>query len=401
MAQDFFGMLGGMFGGTGGAYDSLLSDEQKRRINQQTLMNMGAKLLMAGGPSTQRTSLGQALGGALMTGQEARQAAEQNAVSQMLTGQKIEEYKREKLKDQQWQNAMQGIMGGATPAPAAGQQSPMGPGSVPFPASPTAAVPASSAAASPFSMITPVQAALLGGMDRKTGQAEMFKLVSQQDPEIIRTMRSLGMAATPENYIKMKQAGATNITNIQNAADKALAGAVGGDVQKEMRSATDMARAANSTLSNIDMIRQNTSGAILGPGADARTWLMRASGALGVSGKDDAETLSKTRAVVQGMAREELNAAASMKGQGPITENERAIIKRAALGDQSLTADELNVAMNAVEKIAREKIALHGNLLNSFSTMPGMQQFVPFYTVGGKAMDPIEAELARRQQGGK
>ena len=61
---------------------------------------------------------------------------------------------------------------------------------------------------------------------------------------------------------------------------------------------------------------------------------------MGLAGKDSKETLEKTRAAMQQMAQLELDAAAQMKGQGQITENERDIIRRAASGDIALFRNE-------------------------------------------------------------
>ena len=108
--MDFLG--GGMFGGAD-AYGSLLSDEQKKRMQQQSIMAMAAQLLQAGGPSTTRTNLGQALGGAWQAGQQAYSQAGQNALTQMLTKQKIEEYQRDKATKEKIQ---QYLMGGQAPA---------------------------------------------------------------------------------------------------------------------------------------------------------------------------------------------------------------------------------------------------------------------------------------------
>ena len=103
--------VGGMFGGAGG-YGDLLSDEQKKAMQQQTMMTMAAKLLQAGGPSTTPTNLGQALGGAFLSGQEAYGKAGQNAVQQMLVKQKIDEYQ----KQQKTQQAIRDILSGKSPA---------------------------------------------------------------------------------------------------------------------------------------------------------------------------------------------------------------------------------------------------------------------------------------------
>ncbi len=103
-----------MFGG-GDIYGDLLTDEQKQRMQQQTMMTMAAKLLQAGGPSTTPTSLGQALGGAFLSGQEAYGKAGQNAVQGMLTKQKIEEYRNEKKRKEALNAMISGGMQGSAP----------------------------------------------------------------------------------------------------------------------------------------------------------------------------------------------------------------------------------------------------------------------------------------------
>jgi len=103
-----------MFGG-GDIYGDLLTDEQKQRMQQQTMMTMAAKLLQAGGPSTTPTSLGQALGGAFLSGQEAYGKAGQNAVQGMLTKQKIEEYRNEKKRKEALDAMISGGMQGPAP----------------------------------------------------------------------------------------------------------------------------------------------------------------------------------------------------------------------------------------------------------------------------------------------
>ena len=108
------GMFGGMFGG-GDMYGDLLTDEQKQRMQQQTMMTMAAKLLQAGGPSTTPTNLGQALGGAFLSGQEAYGKSGQNAVQGMLTKQKIEEYRSEKKRKEALNAMISGGMQGPAP----------------------------------------------------------------------------------------------------------------------------------------------------------------------------------------------------------------------------------------------------------------------------------------------
>lgn len=103
-------LSGGMFGGAG-AYGDLMSEEQKKKMQQQSIMAMAAQLLQAGGPSRTKTNLGQALGGAYQAGQQAYNQAGQNALNQMLTKQKIDEYQR----DREIKNRIQQFLSGEQP----------------------------------------------------------------------------------------------------------------------------------------------------------------------------------------------------------------------------------------------------------------------------------------------
>jgi hypothetical protein len=189
-----------IFGG-GDIYGDLLSEEQKKRMQQQTMMTMAAKLLQAGGPSTTPTNLGQAIGGAYLSGQEAYSQAGQNALTQMLTKQKIDEYKREQAQRTAWANAFG--LGDAAPtgaAPATATSAPITPtqamsapnmrlgpttqraamiGQTPAAGMPTAAggTPLQQAIQS----LTPAQRSLISGMTPKQGMEKMFDILSREE----------------------------------------------------------------------------------------------------------------------------------------------------------------------------------------------------------------------------
>jgi hypothetical protein len=215
--MDFLG--GNFFGQTG--YGDLMDEEQKKRMQQQALMSMGAQLLQSSGPSRTRTNLGQSLGQAYLTGQQAYNQAGQNALTGMLTKQKIDEYKRERGMDQLWKNVLLGGAGGATAQQA--QQAPQMPqrqpgmpplqGVMAMPPAQQTGMPQQPGAGGIFQGITPQQRMLLAGMDRKDAQKAMFDLAARQDPEMIRTMRALGLAPTPENYERLKRASAPSMTS--------------------------------------------------------------------------------------------------------------------------------------------------------------------------------------------
>jgi hypothetical protein len=108
--------LGGLLG-VGEGLGDLLTPEQQSAIQQRGLLSAAAALLQAGGPSTTRTSLGQALGAALTAGQTGAEQAQQSALTGMLTRQKLDEARRAREMDE---NVARILTGGQQAAPAAG-----------------------------------------------------------------------------------------------------------------------------------------------------------------------------------------------------------------------------------------------------------------------------------------
>lgn len=88
------GLLGTAFGGGLSGLEDILTPEQRAAIQQQSALSAAAALLQAGGPSTTRTNLGQALGSAFAAGQAGMQRGTESALTQMLTRQKLDEAKR-------------------------------------------------------------------------------------------------------------------------------------------------------------------------------------------------------------------------------------------------------------------------------------------------------------------
>ncbi len=88
--------LGGLlFGGGDTGFGDFLTEEQQRNLQRQAMLQSAAALLQAGGRSPVPISLGQALGSALQAGTAGYQTAQQNAIQQLLTKQKLDEYKRQ------------------------------------------------------------------------------------------------------------------------------------------------------------------------------------------------------------------------------------------------------------------------------------------------------------------
>jgi hypothetical protein len=157
---------------------------------------------------------------------------------------------------------------------------------------------------------------------------------------------------------------------------------------KRLESGLGAAEAANNTLRNIDMIVPALDTAVLGPAADYRTTMLRVGQQLGIAGANAEQTLASTRQVVQGLARSEMDAAAGMKGQGEISQSERALIGRTAAGDQSMTSGELRTAMAAMQKLANQRLKSYQGLLQTSQTIPGFQAIAPMFQV-----DPYQSQF--------
>jgi hypothetical protein len=89
MYDRFMGGIGGLLGGTN-AYGGLLDDEQKKALQQQALMSMGANLMANSGWSPQRTSFGQALGNSMLATQQQMGQQGQDMLQAMLLKTKLQ-----------------------------------------------------------------------------------------------------------------------------------------------------------------------------------------------------------------------------------------------------------------------------------------------------------------------
>jgi len=109
MATEFD--LASFFGGGGDSeIEKLLSPKQKEQLTMQATLAAASQLLQAGGKSSQRIGLGQALGAALQAGQGAYEKGTAGAVQNLMLGQKMQEAKNA----QDLQSQVAGILTGKT-----------------------------------------------------------------------------------------------------------------------------------------------------------------------------------------------------------------------------------------------------------------------------------------------
>lgn len=435
MAIDFMNLFAPR--GTPSALDALLSEDQRKLMGRNANLSAAAALLAASGPSRQRVGLGQALGAALQAGQQGYQQARAGSLQELMLGEKLKEAQDERQRNTDYfemlrQAGQPAPAANATPVPTAAID---GPGVQVFaPDAPQAAP----SAASPFSGLTQQQIAIMRGLPRTEGlKYAMDALKPEPTPESIRTLRALRLPETVEGLRQLdkptpppsaiaeyqyavnqgykgtfeqfnqaqRQATASRTqVDVKMPGNQQFLAGVGTDISSTLSNLTAGATAANSTLRNVERILPALDKAVLGPGADYRTTLLRVGQQLGIAGQNANDTLAQTATVVQGLAQAELDAAAQMKGQGTLTDAERAILRRAAGGDQSLTAVEIQTGLNAAKKNAQARLQLQQDYLRRARKLPGFEQFAPLYEVtpyGGNnpLINLIDQSLQQRQGG--
>jgi hypothetical protein len=195
--------------------------------------------------------------------------------------------------------------------------------------------------------------------------------------------KEIGAASRPSIDVKVDTAGNSEVA-------KKVAGVAGGRLEQSLNQAGGGA----GLISTIHGIREalDTGKVIMGPGATVRQYIGQIGQTLGVTGKNQAEILANTRKAMQGLAQSELDTAQQMKGQGQITEAERAIIRRAALGQiETMTEPELRLLLDVMEKTARYKIASHNAYVQSnIEGKPGMDLSGPMLKI------PMPGEYQKR-----
>jgi hypothetical protein len=244
MATEFD--LASFFGGGGDSeIEKLLSPKQREQLSMQATLAAAAQLLQAGGRSSQRIGLGQALGSALQAGQGAYEKGTTSAVQNLLLGEKLREGQAERTRDADYFAMLKAGQPPVQPMPTAGGQMPMPPAAIDGPGMQVFAPDAARAAAPApapniFANLTPEQRTLLAGMPRKEGAKFLLETTKPEaTPENIKTLRALGLPVTVEglrqldrpeaspaesrllreagvpvtleNIMKLKRSGATNV----------------------------------------------------------------------------------------------------------------------------------------------------------------------------------------------
>lgn len=181
---------------------------------------------------------------------------------------------------------------------------------------------------------------------------------------------------------RIAERGAARSNVTLNMPDKKFYEGLGTAISGQIEQGFTQAQSAVQTLNNANQIAQALDKAIVGPLANQRLALAQIGQVLGVGGKNNVEVLQNTRNVIQGLARQELSAAGQMKGQGQITESERAILRKAEAGQiNEFTKPELNEFISAIRKTANYRIASHKRNIERLKNDPQAATILPYLQI--------------------
>lgn len=185
-----------------------------------------------------------------------------------------------------------------------------------------------------------------------------------------------------QNYeIGKAKAGATNVsTKVETKMGDSLASQVGPmvkDTYTAAQGAVQQADAAQRIIKAVD------SGKIIaGPLANGRMTVAQIGQMVGVTGKDDAETIARSREVIRGLSEMTLQGRKQMTGQGAITESEGKLAEKANSGDiNDLTPAEIKQLARASARAAKFIYSQHQDNLTNLQSNPDTSKLAGFYKV--------------------
>ena len=327
------GLLSGLLG-----QDEEQTPEQQARSN--ALLMAGLQGLIASGPSLAPTSFGQILGQAGMTGLSAyNQSLEQAQANQMA---------------QQMQQALSGGEGQPGGANVADRYRQL-------------AIQLSARDPQKANLYLQMADKLEGDVGKFTGNAAnlAFSMYGTANvDELTPEQRQSVMNTLQQQSISAARAGAP-VVNVKYG--ESFGTKLAGNQAQMIQDSFGQAKSASSTIDTVSRIIPLVNESFTGPGSTAQTALAQIGEKLGVGGKDRQEQLVNTASIFKAAAQLELDAASAMRGQGQITENERAILRKAASFDPTQSnASEINEILNTINSVAAKRMASHNQMLDRF-----------------------------------
>ena len=191
--------------------------------------------------------------------------------------------------------------------------------------------------------------------------------------------------------------GREPVGNTTNIGTNKAAGKLDTIIFENLNNDLRLANSSQVTQSKVGQIRQifdeaekNGTALFVGPLGEARQYVNRFMSVLGGQEPGEAtngeQALASTAALLQQMAVLELEAAAKMKGQGQITENERKLIAATAGGKQANTAAEIKALVGLIDNVAADTLKFQEGRLQSvkdiYKDEPELVTRLDFFAVG-------------------
>lgn len=194
--------------------------------------------------------------------------------------------------------------------------------------------------------------------------------------------RSQGYTGSFMDYqTALKKAGATNIsTKVEAKMGDSLASQVGPMVKDTYTAAQGAVQQIDAAKRIIDAV--DSGKIIAGPLAGGRLKVAQIGQILGVTGKDDAETIARSRDVIRGLSEMTLQGRKQMTGQGAITQSEGKLAEKANSGSiEDLTPAEIKQLANASARASRFVYQQHEYNLQNLNSSPDTAKLGKFYKV--------------------
>jgi hypothetical protein len=173
-------------------------------------------------------------------------------------------------------------------------------------------------------------------------------------------------AAAPGRQPLISKLGPVQQAQLDAQGDMIRQG-VGGTATETIKQSVATANAAQATLERLTSLesRLDTGNLYLGTLANKRLDLATLGETIGVTGKDTNERAANTRSAMKDLAQLELTYAQQMmRGQGQITENERALLQRAISGDiDKFTPTQMRTFIETMKKSSTHRINQNNQML--------------------------------------
>ena len=167
--------------------------------------------------------------------------------------------------------------------------------------------------------------------------------------------------AQPAAPIVPGQSGMQNPTATESAERKEFAIGGAAAITKKLDASYDLAKNSVERITTLNDLKSVVDlPAFSGPGASAQLLLGQLANKF--YGANNAETLANTTLKIQGLADLSLKAAGLIKGQGSVTEPERALLEKAKSAPANLSVPEYKALFKLLEKQDANIIKEHQNL---------------------------------------